>query len=234
MTRILVIDDSLEFQVLLHSFLTEYDLAEATTVSEAMQIVQTEKSYFDLILLDLNLPDGNGMEILTHLRESSIYKNTPIIIVSSDNKVPTKITAFGLGADDYMNKPFDYGELKARIATRLRVANNQKKEKSQMSYGDLSFDLTRMTVRILNDDPNSAPLTLTPTEYQILLLLINRPDSNFSRETIIESVWGAGQHVTHRTVDAHICHLRSKLTQSKVDIKTVLNSGYKAEFRSNF
>ncbi len=229
MNRILVIDDAQEFQVLLHSFLREYELTEATTVSEAMQIIRTEKSHFDLILLDLSFPDGNGMQVLTSLRESSIYKNTPIIIVSGDSNVLTKITAFGLGADDYMSKPFDYGELKARIATRLRVAKIQHKEKSQFSYGDLSIDSTRMTVSIHKSSTDSLQMTLTPTEYQILLLLAHRPEMVFSREAIIESVWGPGKNVTTRTVDAHICHLRSKLEESKVDIKTVLNSGYKIE-----
>ncbi len=233
MNRILVIDDAQEFQVFLHSFLREYELTEATTVSEAMQILRPEKSRFDLILLDLSLPDGNGLQILSTLRESAIYKDTPIIIVSGDSNVLTKITAFGLGADDYMIKPFDYGELKARISARLRVAKIQQKEKSQFSFGDLIIDSTRMTVSIQKSHSEALQMTLTPTEYQILLLLTNRPEMVFSREMIIDCVWGTGKHVTTRTVDAHICHLRAKLEDSKADIKTVLNFGYKIVFNDN-
>lgn len=233
MNRILVIDDAQEFQVFLHSFLREYELTQASTVSEAMQILRPEKSRFDLILLDLSLPDGNGLQVLSVLRESVVYKDTPIIIVSGDSNVLTKITAFGLGADDYMIKPFDYGELKARISARLRIAKIQQKEKSQFSYGDLVIDSTRMTVSIRKSASESSTVTLTPTEYQILLLLTHRPEMVFSREVIIDCVWGAGKHVTTRTVDAHVCHLRSKLEESKVDIKTVLNYGYKAVFNDS-
>lgn len=230
MYRILIVDDAKEFQAMLYSFLREYEVQMAYTYNEAKNMLRPHQSYFDLLLLDLNLPDGNGMNILSELRQSEVYKELPIIILSNDSDILTKVTAFGIGADDYLIKPFDYAELKARISARIRSSKALINQKSHQIFGDLIIDTKKMQVRIKTKTANFIEVALTPIEYQILMMFIRRPEKVFSRESILDNVWGPGKHVTLRAVDTHVCHLRSKLCESESKIETVLNFGYKMSF----
>jgi len=227
MSRILCIEDNKEFQIYLTSVLREYSLTHVSTIGEALRLVSNGRNTFDIMLLDINLPDGNGVKALPKLKESNINKMIPIIIISGDNDVLTKVAAFGLGADDYVSKPFDPSELKARIEARIRWFKSQVNEKSVVEYGDIKIDTERMVVEKMNESGARTTIDLTPFEFKILRLLVNRPGQVFSRDQIIERVWGVGRHVTSRTVDAHVSHLRKKLDARRVEIETVLSAGYK-------
>lgn len=224
--QILCIEDSKEFQIYLSAALKEYTMVFAGNLNEALRIVESKRGNFDLILLDVSLPDGNGLKILPRLKEVLAPRFVPVIIISADEDVVTKVAAFGVGADDYVGKPTDINELRARIEARLRTAKVLEGEKSNVVYGDLSMDLDKMIVEVASDVSRES-IELTPFEFKILKLLISRPGQVYSREVIIDRVWGLDKYITTRTVDAHISHLRKKIANSQVSVETVLSTGYK-------
>lgn len=227
MARILCIEDSQEYQIYLSSILKEHSLVFVDSVQEAVRVTESGRDHFELILLDVSLPDGNGIKILPQLKETLLPAQVPVIVLSSDNDILTKVAAFGVGADDYVSKPADPSELRARIEARLRAVKSLSSEKSQMSYGDLTIDLDKMTVEILLANSKRQNLELTPFEFKILRLLLARPGQVYTREMIIDRVWGTDKFITARTVDAHVSHLRKKILKSKILIETVLSTGYK-------
>lgn len=229
MARILCVEDSSEFQVYLSSILKEHNLTFASTISDSIRMTENGRNNFDLILLDVSLPDGNGMKILPKLKEAMLPRAIPIIILSADNDILTKVAAFGIGADDYISKPPEPSELKARVAARLRWLHSDTNEKSIIEYGDLTIDLEKMTVEIKGQRPPT--VDLTPFEFKILRLLLSRPGQVFSREQIIDRIWGIGKYVTARTVDAHVSHLRKKIAESQIQIETILSVGYRADLK---
>lgn len=227
MARILCIEDSQEFQIYLSSILKEHNLTFVSNSNEALRITESGRDHFELILLDVSLPDGNGIKILPRLKEAMAPRFVPVMILSSDSDIITKVAAFGVGADDYINKPPEPSELRARIDARLRTAQSISQEKSVLEYSDLIVDLDKMTVEILLKNNRRESIELTPYEFKILKLLLSRPGQVYSREMIIDRVWGIDKFITSRTVDAHVSHLRKKLVQSQVQIETVLSAGYK-------
>jgi DNA-binding response OmpR family regulator len=227
MARILCIEDSQEFQIYLASILKEHSITFVSNGNEALRITEGGRDHFELILLDVSLPDGNGIKILPRLKEAMSPRFVPILVLSSDSDIITKVAAFGVGADDYINKPPEPNELRARISARLRTAQSLGQEKSLLEYSDLIIDLDKMTVEILLKNNSRDSVELTPYEFKILKLLLSRPGQVYSREIIIDRVWGIDKFITSRTVDAHVSHLRKKLIKSQVQIETVLSAGYK-------
>lgn len=232
MSKILCIEDSPEFFIYLTSVLRGHSLVQAPSISSAFSLVQNGRESFDLILLDVVLPDGNGIKILPQIRECFPSKIVPIIVLSTDNDVLSKVAAFGIGADDYISKPPDPTELRARIEAKIRSANHQSVAQSRLTYGDLSLDADRMSVELKSVDLKSESLELTPSEFKILKLLLGHPGHVYSRDQLMDHVWGITKYVAPRTVDAHISHLRKKLARSSVQIETVLSMGYKASLKS--
>jgi DNA-binding response OmpR family regulator len=231
MAKILCVEDSKEFQIYLTALLREHNLVYSSSIGEAMRLVETNHDSFDLVLLDISLPDGNGMRALPVLKEKLSDKMVPIIVISSDSDVLTKVAAFGVGADDYISKPPDPSELKARINARLRAAMSHPAQKTQLSYGDLRMNLDQMSLEVLLRSGQPVRVELTPYEFKILRMLMARPGQVFSREQLVERIWGLGRYITFRTVDAHISHLRRKLSKSRTRIETVLTAGYKISLK---
>ena len=233
MAKILCVEDNIEFFLYLGSVLKEHTLTQATNLNNAFKLVQNGRESFDLILLDVSLPDGNGIKAISTLKESFPLKNIPIIILSADGDVLSKVAAFGLGADDYVQKPPNSSELKARIEARLRGSLSEQKDKAQVQVGDLVIDSDRMCVELTSVKTGKTLIELTPSEFKLLKLLCARPGQVFTRDHLIDQVWGISKHITQRTVDAHISHLRKKLIQSSVQIETILSVGYKIEVKGN-
>lgn len=215
MARILCIEDSQEFQIYLSSILKEHNLTFVSNSNEALRITESGRDHFELILLDVSLPDGNGIKILPRLKEAMAPRFVPVMILSSDSDIITKVAAFGVGADDYINKPPEPSELRARIDARLRTAQSISQEKSVLEYSDLIVDLDKMTVEILLKNNRRESIELTPYEFKILKLLLSRPGQVYSREMIIDRVWGIDKFITSRTVDAHVSHLRKNWCRAK-------------------
>lgn len=223
MQRLLLVEDNEVMQVLAANTLKEFSLSMASTLKEAQTLMQT--NMFDLILLDIGLPDGDGLTFLNHLSNAS-GAQTPVIIISGKTDIASKVTAFSFGAEDFISKPFDPIELKARVSAKLKKIEQAKTNSDQMKVGDLVITVSKQKVVIQNDN-EQIPVDLTTLEFKLLLSLAKHPERIYTREHLLSEVWGNDLSVTLRSVDTHVAHLRKKIHKSKVKIDTVIRSGYR-------
>jgi two-component system cell cycle response regulator CtrA len=175
---------------------------------------------YDLILLDLNLPDMSGMDVLRQLRNSRI--NTPIMILSGTSEIDTKVKSFGGGADDYMTKPFHKDELVARIHAVVRRSKGHAQ--SVIRTGDIVVNLDAKTVEV-----NGSRVHLTGKEYQMLELLSLRKGTTLTKEMFLNHLYGGMDEPELKIIDVFICKLRKKLAASahgQHHIETVWGRGY--------
>ncbi len=231
MTKILCIEDNREFFLFLSSVLRDFELSIAETLSSAFELLRNPRNKYDLILLDVSLPDGNGIKELGRLRDSMNSRIVPVVVLSADEDILTKVAAFGLGADDYVLKPPNAMELRARIDARLRNVKILKDSFGQLQIGNLWLDFDRSVVELRDKHRGKISYEMTQLEIKLLKILAGSPGIVFSRSDLIEKVWGPSVNVTERTVDAHISHIRKKIELSSVSIRTVQNSGYKIEIK---
>ena len=178
----------------------------------------------DLVVLDLMLPRLDGMEVCRVLREES---KVPIIMLTARVGEEDRLAGLDLGADDYVTKPFSPRELAARVRAVLRRAAREASEQGpvELEYGEIRVHTLRRTVHV-----GSTPVELTPTELRLLVLLIREPGRTFSREQIIDRVFGYDYDGFDRTVDAHVANLRRKLAANGDEadhIHTVYGVGYR-------
>ena len=177
----------------------------------------------DLIVLDLLLPDEDGLDVCKQLKRSMKYASIPIIMLTAKSRETDKIIGLELGADDYVTKPFSPRELMARVKAVLR--RTEKSHPSVITIGDvLSIDKEQFQVII-----NNRPVELTPVEFKILEFLSMNPGKLFSRGKILDYLWGNEKAVQDRTVDVHIKNIRQKLGDANYIIKNVRGFGYKLE-----
>ena len=175
---------------------------------------------YDLILLDLNLPDMSGMEVLRQLRNAKI--NTPVMILSGTSEIDTKVKTFGGGADDYMTKPFHKDELVARIHAVVRRSKGHAQ--SVIKTGDILVNLDAKTVEV-----NGSRVHLTGKEYQMLELLSLRKGTTLTKEMFLNHLYGGMDEPELKIIDVFICKLRKKLAasaQGMHHIETVWGRGY--------
>lgn len=180
---------------------------------------------FDLILLDIMLPDKDGIAICRDLRARGV--GTPIIMVSAKGEVPDKVVGLRTGADDYLTKPFSPEELTARIEAVMRRRQGDQAAAARPSYSFGPFLLDSDRGELYR---NGLPITLSSLEYQLLLYLLAHRDRVCSRETLLDAVWGYNAFPTTRTVDVHIARLRQKLDDvgsRPAYIKTITKQGYR-------
>ena len=180
----------------------------------------------ELFILDIMLPGEDGLSILKRLRGQENTRNIPVIMLTAKGTELDKVKGLDLGADDYMAKPFGILELISRVRAVLRRFGKgfAAEETEMISLGSVSIDDKRHTVSL---DGN--PVELTFKEYELLKLLIANPGIVFSRQQILEKIWGIDFDMDTRTVDMHVKTLRQKLGEQAFRIQTVRNVGYKAE-----
>ncbi len=179
----------------------------------------------DLIVLDIMLPGWSGLDILAELREKGV--DVPVLILSARDRTQEKIEGLEIGADDYVTKPFELPELLARVEVMLRRRRSERQTEQTINFGDVVIEpiTRRVTVR---DDP----VELSAREFDLLMLLANSPGRPFTREVILDRVWGWGFEGTARTVDNFIMALRQRIEDNPSrprHIKTVRRVGYKLE-----
>jgi two-component system response regulator VicR len=179
-----------------------------------------------LILLDIRLPDMSGFDVCRTLREEGMA--LPILMVTARDEEVDKVLGLELGADDYIVKPFSFRELLSRIRAALRRAYGELSSSSgaeKVSFGEIVVDLQKLRV-----DKKGRNVYLTPTEYRLLRQLVTHPDQVFSRDSLLEIVWGYDSSVdSHRTVDVHMRHLREKIEDDPANprwLLTVRGTGY--------
>jgi DNA-binding response OmpR family regulator len=227
--RILCVEDTIEYQILITKALPGYELTFCASIGATRSILAEANASFDFVLLDVSLPDGSGLEFLAELRDNAAFTDVPVFILSVDDAILSKVAAFGIGVDDYICKPFNSLELKSRIEARLKKA--EQFHSKRRLIGNLILDQSRMQASF--QEGLQQKIDMTPIEFKILFLLSRRPEVIYTRQQIIDEVWGHLTHITDRTVDAHISHVRKKIETSKVSIETVLGVGYKLKVQKN-
>ncbi|MCX5817977.1 MAG: response regulator transcription factor [Proteobacteria bacterium] len=178
----------------------------------------------DLVILDLMLPDMDGFEVCKFLKGQDKYTSIPIIMLTARAEETEKVLGLELGADDYVTKPFSPRELVARVRAVLR-RNIPKEETKRIKIGDiLVLDPEKYEVEVEGEK-----IELTTTEFKILQILSTKKGWVFSRDKILQHLWGDDKMVLDRTVDVHIKHLREKLGKASIFIKNIRGVGYKLE-----
>lgn len=182
-----------------------------------------EEEIPDLVLLDVMLPDEDGLDIVKKLRSRNDTKKLPILMVTAKSTELDKVRGLDIGADDYMTKPFGVMELISRVKALLRRTKEEAQEKF-LRLGDIFMDIERRTVFVKN-----VAIELTFKEYELLKYLIANEEIVLTREQILRHVWGTTFEGETRTVDMHIKTLRQKLLEEGTRIRTVRNVGYVIE-----
>jgi len=180
-----------------------------------------DKNIPDLIILDIMLPGKSGLDILKELKADNKYKDIPIIMATAKTSEFDRVIGLDSGADDYLSKPFGMMEMISRIKAVLRRRGNDNSDSNVLKYKNIEIDKLKRTVKV--DDKE---IDLTLKEYELLLCFVERPDIVFSREQLLEKVWGSDFLGESRTIDVHIGTLRNKLGNSGEFIKTVHGIGY--------
>ena len=226
-TRILIADDEPNQLELLHYNLTKegFEVMRAHDGREAIELAEDWQP--DLIVLDWMMPEYSGIEVCRMLRKSDRLNAIPIIMLSARGEEGDRTFGLDTGADDYITKPFSPRELVARIHAILRRTNPSATQQVQTFY-DVTVNRAQMTV-----ERSGQPIHLGPKEFKLLTILMERPGQVFSREQLLDRVWGHGVYVEDRTVDAHLSRLRKALNQApdgeaeRPDIvRTVRGAGY--------
>ena len=221
--KILLIEDEPDIRKTLEYNIARegYDVITAPSLSEGRNHLNS--SSFSLILLDLMLPDGSGLDLCREIKSDKEKTATPIIILTAKDDEVDKVVGFELGADDYVTKPFSVRELILRInAVLKRGDRKQENLEVQRQFGDLLIDVDSHEVFV-----NDQSITLTALEFKLLRQLVDRRGRVQSRDQLLSDVWGYSADVTTRTVDTHIKRLREKLGSMGKYVQTIRGVGYK-------
>ena len=192
------------------------------SLDEANEKLKSKK--FDLILLDLMLPDGSGLDLCKKIKSNSETEATPIIILTAKDDEVDKVVGFELGADDHVTKPFSVRELILRVKAILKRSDTKTKEvvEVERQFGDLKIDVDSHEVHV-----DSQLIELTALEFRLLKELVDKRGRVQSRDQLLSEVWGYNAEVTTRTVDTHIKRLREKLGSMGKYVQTIRGVGYK-------
>lgn len=227
MKKVLIVEDETYMLNLLKIHLgKEYDITEAKDGQRALHFIQ--KQSFDLVLLDVMLPYISGWDLCKKIRETD---DTPILMLTARTELSDKVKGLEIGADDYLVKPFEFEELKARIKALIRRYNRMKIPKKNddnkfvFLNGLFVMDLESRQLKV-----NQLPIELTATEFDLLSLLASHPNHVFTREILLDKIWDLNEIRDVRNVDSHIKNIRTKLKKISSDtnfIQTVWGVGYK-------
>ena len=224
--KILIVDDDNNIAELISLYLTKecFDTRIVNDGEEAM--IAFDQYNPNLILLDLMLPGMDGYQVCREIRAKA---NVPIIMLSAKGEIFDKVLGLELGADDYMMKPFDSKEVVARIKAVLRRCTPAEAQPDGViSYDKLSVDLTRYELKV-----NGQVVDAPPKELELLYYLASHPNRVFTRDQLLDEVWGFEYYGDSRTIDVHVKRLREKLenTSDQWSLKTVWGVGYKFEVK---
>ena len=221
MSKILVVDDDKNINILIQSLLKNenYEVIVAFDGVEALKKIDCEK--VDMLITDVMMPTMDGWELCEEVRS---FSNMPILMLTVLGETTQKVKGFGIGADDYLTKPFEPMELIARVKALLRRYNINASQ--SISIGNLVIDKNCFIVKV-----NSENITLPLKEFELLFTLASTPGKTFSRDSLIENIWGYDFDGNERTLDVHIGRLRDKFSKDEFGIKitTIRGLGYRLE-----
>lgn len=219
--KILIAEDEIRMRILVSDFLTmeNYDILEAEDGRQAINIFMKNPD-IHLVILDVMMPYYNGWEVCQEIRNVS---NVPIIMLTAKNKEPDELNGFKFGADEYITKPFSPSIFVARVNALIKRTYCNL-DQDEIIKGCLSINVNQHKVIM-----NKTPIELSQTEYNLLLYLIQNEGQVFTRDQLLNGVWGYDYQGTDRTIDTHINRLRIKLKECGHYIQTIRGYGYKFE-----
>ena len=220
--KILVADDELDVLNLVSLNLKNAGFTIIKAQDGASALSKARSNMPQLVVLDLMLPGMSGIEVCKTLKADTATSQIPIIMLTAKAEEIDRIVGLELGADDYITKPFSPRELVLRVKSVVRRVSGQNEKPDLIKIGDIEVDRLKFDVRIKGES-----LEMTPTEYKLLLILMERRGRVQSREVLLNDVWGYDQVLDTRTVDTHVARLREKIRNGKVNIDTVRGFGYR-------
>lgn len=227
MFHILVVDDNKHTRRLFKAVLENenYTVFTAENGKDALRVMDEE--HIDLVLLDIMMPEMDGYEVCREVRKNN---STPIIMLTAKGETFDKVLGLELGADDYMVKPFDTKELVARVKAVLRRLDAKENNAKKINFENLMINLSNYSVAYMDEN-----VEMPPKELELLFYLASHPNQVFTREQLLNQIWGYEYYGDTRTVDVHIKRIREKLGNDedhpKWNIKTVWGVGYKFEVK---
>ena len=223
MYTLLLVEDDHAIREMLKMFLMtkKYTVLEAENGATALQHLNQTNP--DLLVLDWMLPDTDGLQLMQKIRETSVHKDLPILMLTARAEETDKIKGLDKGADDYMTKPVSLKELDARIRALIRRAQGLNQQKL-LSLGNILLDPENKEVKI-----HGELIKISTMEYKLLYFFMKNPDRLYSRKQLLDSVWGQTAFIEERTVDVHIMRLRKTLKEHQIDkmLETVRGMGYR-------
>ena len=224
MSKLLLVEDDETIVENLCVFLQQEGFFVESVFGQKQAIELLEEKNYDLVLLDISLADGNGFAICSYIKQNT---DIPVIFLTASGDEYSVVTGLDMGADDYITKPFNSREVVARIKAVLRRAGAQEKQegRSRVEYDGLTIDMEEYQVVAFGQK-----MTFTAKEMELLWCLATNPGKAFSRNQLLETIWGYSYYGDTRTVDTHIKRIRQKLNipeNSKWDITTIWGVGYK-------
>ena len=231
MKRILIIEDDKDIVELVRYNLEKDDFQVVAVGDGVSGLAQVKKSPPDLLLLDLMLPKLSGLEICKEIRRDAALNRLPILMLTARGDEADRVVGLELGADDYVTKPFSPRELVARVKALLRRAEPAGEPAKLIEVGKLVIDPASYRVTRAGK-----PVMLSTLEFRLLYYLASRPNKVFSRDQLLDAVWGSDRFVTPRSVDVYVRRLREKIEpdpENPVHLKTVRGAGYLFETRAD-
>ena len=229
MYKVLIADDNKQIVSILSEYCKKNNFTVSTVFDGETALKEIEENEFDIILLDVMMPKKDGFDVCRQVRT---FSNVPIIMITARGEDYEKIMGLEIGADDYIVKPFSPGEIIARINAILRRITPKNDESTKIfTFDNLEIDLNNFTVKI-----NDEIISLTKKEIEILWTLATNQNKVFTRENLLDLIWGFDYFGESRTVDTHIKRLRAKLDNykhEKWNIKTIWGVGYKFDVLEN-
>ena len=226
MQKILIVDDNKQITSIIEEYAKKDGFETVVSFDGEDALIKFEKYSPDILLLDVMMPKKDGFEVCKAIRKIS---NVPIIMITARGEDFEKIMGLDIGADDYIVKPFSPGEVMARVRAILRRISREEKEENIIKYHNLTIDIENYSVYIGNES-----VSLTKKEVEILWTLAKNKNKVFTRDNLLNSLWGYEYFGDNRTVDSHIKRLRSKLDKyahPSWDIITKWGVGYKFEVK---
>lgn len=217
MKRILIVEDDINLGPSLKK-VCEAEGMEATLLNTLAKARDAALDSFDVVILDWMLPDGQGIDFLKEIKQQA--KSLPVIMLTARTELIDKVLGLETGANDYMTKPFESRELIARIRVQLRDKSVMKEKEEKIIIGKLSIELQSREVVY-----DGKKISLTKMEYELLKILAENPKQTFSRENLLDKVWGYDNFPTTRTVDTHVLQIRQKTGDDIIE--TIRGLGYR-------
>ena len=224
-TSVLIADDDKNICELIRLYLEKEGYSVTSVYDGEMALLSAMRQDYSVIILDIMMPKKDGIEVLKEIRKKS---NVPVIMLTAKGETVDKVLGLEFGADDYIVKPFEPKELIARIKAILRRVEFDSESTQMVNYENLSIDMNTYELKIADE-----VIAIPPKELELLNFLCSHPNKVFTRDQLLNEVWGYDYYVDSRTVDVHVKRLREKIDgkSDKWELKTVWRVGYKFEVK---